>query len=134
MSLAVIAGCSRCATCPAPGTTEAAIARLERARAAADAANATSRAPLTKRIGRSSWASSSPSQRWVPTEHRRRLSARPAGVFVQFTYGLQSPIPRDVCADRYSAVRSRPILRNLPPAFVWTYRLDTRNGDVAKGR
>jgi phosphatidylethanolamine/phosphatidyl-N-methylethanolamine N-methyltransferase len=58
----------------------------------------------------------------------------PAGVFVQFTYGLQSPIPRDVCADRYSAVRSRPILRNLPPAFVWTYRLDTRNGDVAKGR
>src|SRR5580693_79972 len=58
----------------------------------------------------------------------------PAGGFVQFTYGLQSPIPRDVCADRYSAVRSRPILRNLPPAFVWTYRLDTRNGDVAKGR
>src|ERR1700729_2774622 len=58
----------------------------------------------------------------------------PAGVFVQFTYGLQSPIPREVCANNYSAVRSRPILRNLPPAFVWTYRLDTRNGDVAKGR
>ena len=49
----------------------------------------------------------------------------PAGVFVQFTYGLQSPIPREVCANRYSAVRSRPILRNLPPAFVWTYRLDS---------
>jgi phosphatidylethanolamine/phosphatidyl-N-methylethanolamine N-methyltransferase len=53
----------------------------------------------------------------------------PAGVFVQFTYGLQSPIPREVCADRYSALRSRPILLNLPPAFVWTYRLDTTSGD-----
>ena len=50
----------------------------------------------------------------------------PAGAFVQFTYGLQSPIPREVCAGRYSAVRSRPILRNLPPAFVWTYRLEGR--------
>jgi phosphatidylethanolamine/phosphatidyl-N-methylethanolamine N-methyltransferase len=48
----------------------------------------------------------------------------PSGVFVQFTYGLLSPIPREVCAGRYSAVRSRPILLNLPPAFVWTYRLD----------
>ena len=46
----------------------------------------------------------------------------PAGVFVQFTYGLQSPIPREFCANRYSALRSRPILLNLPPAFVWTYR------------
>ena len=58
----------------------------------------------------------------------------PAGVFVQFTYGLQSPVPREVCANRYSAVRSRPILRNLPPAFVWTYRLDTKSGDVVGGR
>ncbi len=57
-----------------------------------------------------------------------------SGVFVQFTYGLQSPIPREVCANRYSAVRSRPILLNLPPAFVWTYRLDTRSADVAEGR
>ncbi len=56
------------------------------------------------------------------------------GVFVQFTYGLQSPIPREVCANRYSAIRSRPILRNLPPAFVWTYRLDTTSRDVARGR
>jgi phosphatidylethanolamine/phosphatidyl-N-methylethanolamine N-methyltransferase len=58
----------------------------------------------------------------------------PSGVFVQFTYGLQSPIPREVCVNRYSAIRSRPILRNLPPAFVWTYRLDTKSGDVAGGR
>jgi phosphatidylethanolamine/phosphatidyl-N-methylethanolamine N-methyltransferase len=47
----------------------------------------------------------------------------PLGSFVQFTYGLQSPIPREVCARLYSAARSRPILLNLPPAFVWTYRL-----------
>jgi phosphatidylethanolamine/phosphatidyl-N-methylethanolamine N-methyltransferase len=50
----------------------------------------------------------------------------PAGVFVQFTYGLLSPIPREACANRYSAIRSRPILLNLPPAFVWTYRLESR--------
>jgi phosphatidylethanolamine/phosphatidyl-N-methylethanolamine N-methyltransferase len=50
----------------------------------------------------------------------------PSGVFVQFTYGLMSPIPREVCANRYSAVRSRPIILNLPPAFVWTYRLDSK--------
>ena len=58
----------------------------------------------------------------------------PAGVFVQFTYGLQSPIPREACANRYSAIRSRLILRNLPPAFVWTYRLDTKSGEIAGGR
>ena len=46
----------------------------------------------------------------------------PAGVLVQFTYGLQSPIPREFCANRYTALRSRPVLLNLPPAFVWTYR------------
>jgi phosphatidylethanolamine/phosphatidyl-N-methylethanolamine N-methyltransferase len=50
----------------------------------------------------------------------------PSAVFVQFTYGLLSPIPREFCTGRYSAIRSRPILLNLPPAFVWTYRL--RNG------
>ena len=55
----------------------------------------------------------------------------PAGLFVQFTYGLLSPIPREVCANRYAAVRSRPILLNLPPACVWTYRLEAR---AAEGR
>jgi phosphatidylethanolamine/phosphatidyl-N-methylethanolamine N-methyltransferase len=58
----------------------------------------------------------------------------PSGVFVQFTYGLQSPIPREFCANRYSALRSRPILLNLPPAFVWTYRLDTKHGVAAEGQ
>ncbi len=51
-----------------------------------------------------------------------------AGVFVQFTYGLRSPIPREVCANRYSAHRGRPIWRNLPPARVWTYRLEVDAG------
>jgi phosphatidylethanolamine/phosphatidyl-N-methylethanolamine N-methyltransferase len=49
----------------------------------------------------------------------------PSGLFVQFTYGPMSPIPRAVCANRYVAVRSRPILLNLPPARVWTYRLES---------
>ena len=51
-----------------------------------------------------------------------------AGVFVQFTYGLVSPIPREACAKRHSAHRGRRIWRNLPPACVWTYRLDVRAG------
>jgi phosphatidylethanolamine/phosphatidyl-N-methylethanolamine N-methyltransferase len=50
-----------------------------------------------------------------------------AGVFVQFTYGLVSPIPRE-CAKRYSAHRGPRIWRNLPPACVWTYRLDVQGG------
>jgi phosphatidylethanolamine/phosphatidyl-N-methylethanolamine N-methyltransferase len=66
-----------------------------------------------------------------PPERRERLIAEafalmgPAGRFVQFTYGVGSPIPREACAHRYAAIRSRPILLNLPPAFVWTYRLET---------
>ena len=61
-----------------------------------------------------------------PPERREKLIGDafalmgPSGLFVQFTYGLQSPIPPEVCADRYVAVRSRPILLNLPPARVWT--------------
>jgi phosphatidylethanolamine/phosphatidyl-N-methylethanolamine N-methyltransferase len=65
-----------------------------------------------------------------PPERREKLIADafalmgPSGVFVQFTYGVLSPIPREVCANRYSAVRSRAILLNVPPARVWTYRLE----------
>jgi len=55
----------------------------------------------------------------------------PSGAFVQFTYGLVSPISREVCAGRYTATRSRPILLNLPPAFVWTYRLAGEGPRVA---
>jgi phosphatidylethanolamine/phosphatidyl-N-methylethanolamine N-methyltransferase len=46
------------------------------------------------------------------------------GVFVQFTYGLLSPIPREVLEGRYSAHRGRPVWANFPPARVWTYRLE----------
>jgi phosphatidylethanolamine/phosphatidyl-N-methylethanolamine N-methyltransferase len=72
-----------------------------------------------------------------PPERRAKLIGDafalmgPSGLFVQFTYGLQSPIPLEVCANRYVAVRSRPILLNLPPARVWTYRLE---GHAAEGR
>ena len=48
----------------------------------------------------------------------------PRGVFVQFTYGLASPVPRQVCVSKYSAHSRGPIWRNLPPARVWTYRAD----------
>lgn len=44
------------------------------------------------------------------------------GVFVQFTYGVRSPIPREALAGRYVVRCGVPILRNLPPASVWTYR------------
>jgi phosphatidylethanolamine/phosphatidyl-N-methylethanolamine N-methyltransferase len=51
------------------------------------------------------------------------------GVFVQFTYGLMSPIPREILAGRFSAHRGRAIWANLPPARVWTYRLSGRRRD-----
>ena len=48
----------------------------------------------------------------------------PGGVFVQFTYGVASPIPRPAGAGRFSAHATAPIWLNLPPARVWTYRAD----------
>jgi len=47
----------------------------------------------------------------------------PDGVFVQFTYGMISPIPRR-CAQQlaFSAEASQPVWLNLPPARVWCYR------------
>jgi len=50
----------------------------------------------------------------------------PLGVFVQFTYGLDSPAPRKACINKYSGYCSPPIWRNLPPARVWTYRVDPK--------
>ena len=44
------------------------------------------------------------------------------GVFVQFSYGVASPIPRPAGAGGFSAHGSAPIWANLPPARVWTYR------------
>lgn len=45
----------------------------------------------------------------------------PGGSFVQFTYGMTSPVPRSAAAD-YEADVSPPIWLNLPPARVWVYR------------
>jgi phosphatidylethanolamine/phosphatidyl-N-methylethanolamine N-methyltransferase len=55
----------------------------------------------------------------------------PAGIFVQFTYGVKSPVPRQACVNKYSAHGAAPIWRNLPPARVWTYRADPQ-GIVAE--
>ncbi len=55
------------------------------------------------------------------------------GVFVQFTYGLVSPIPREACVGRYAAHAGAPIWLNLPPARVWTYRLDAHASRAALG-
>jgi phosphatidylethanolamine/phosphatidyl-N-methylethanolamine N-methyltransferase len=54
----------------------------------------------------------------------------PQGLFVQFTYGLKSPIPREACVNRFAGRCSAPIWRNIPPARVWSYRADP-NGIVA---
>lgn len=67
-----------------------------------------------------------------PEERRAQLIEQafaimgPAGIFVQFTYGAKSPIDRETCAGRFSASVGAPIWRNLPPARVWTYRLDAK--------
>ena len=47
------------------------------------------------------------------------------GRFVQFTYGLMSPMPREPkeCAPvPFAAQASAPVWLNLPPARVWVYR------------
>ncbi len=49
----------------------------------------------------------------------------PAGVFVQFTYGMVSPIPRRMALramQPFTAEASQPVWLNLPPARVWCYR------------
>jgi phosphatidylethanolamine/phosphatidyl-N-methylethanolamine N-methyltransferase len=50
---------------------------------------------------------------------------QPTGVFVQFTYGVMSPIPRKTKRGHkmsFEAKSSAPIWLNLPPARIWTYR------------
>ncbi len=44
------------------------------------------------------------------------------GVFVQFTYSLNSPIPRKAPPIAFEAEASPRIWLNLPPARVWIYR------------
>jgi phosphatidylethanolamine/phosphatidyl-N-methylethanolamine N-methyltransferase len=43
------------------------------------------------------------------------------GAFVQFTYGMVSPVPRSAAA-MFEAEVSPPVWLNLPPARVWIYR------------
>lgn len=45
----------------------------------------------------------------------------PGGSFVQFTYGMTSPVPR-AADDDFVAEVSAPVWFNLPPARVWVYR------------
>ncbi|MCG8464269.1 MAG: methyltransferase domain-containing protein [Xanthomonadales bacterium] len=46
------------------------------------------------------------------------------GQLVQFTYGFGSPIPKlEAQQQKLYAHRERFILRNLPPATVWKYRV-----------
>jgi phosphatidylethanolamine/phosphatidyl-N-methylethanolamine N-methyltransferase len=47
------------------------------------------------------------------------------GRFVQFTYGVASPMPRDSkdgVPVAFTAQASAPVWLNLPPARVWVYR------------
>lgn len=53
------------------------------------------------------------------------------GVFVQFSYGVASPIPHPA-GGGVSAHGGAPIWANLPPARVWTYRA-ARHGEEEAG-
>ncbi|MBI3435237.1 MAG: methyltransferase [Proteobacteria bacterium] len=46
----------------------------------------------------------------------------PLAPFIQFTYAVVSPIPRNLTGIRAAA--SEPVWMNLPPARVWVYRKD----------
>ncbi|GGH08148.1 hypothetical protein GCM10007036_03450 [Alsobacter metallidurans] len=60
-----------------------------------------------------------------PEEERARLLVRSFGLmapdapFIQFTYGLTSPVPR---GPGVAAAASAPVWLNIPPARVWAYR------------
>lgn len=48
---------------------------------------------------------------------------QPGGVMVQFTYGPVSPVSDDLQVELgFSARRGEFVLRNVPPAVVWTIR------------
>ena len=64
----------------------------------------------------------------IPEQQRNRILAQAFevlvqdGVFVQFTYGPLSPVPRGI-AQSLELVKDRSawVLRNVPPASVWRY-------------
>ena len=77
-----------------------------------------------------------------PDAHRLSLLAdafgmmRPEAPFIQFTYGLGSPMPRKkagatTIVPAFHAQTSPPVLLNLPPARVWVYR---RGAEAARLR
>jgi phosphatidylethanolamine/phosphatidyl-N-methylethanolamine N-methyltransferase len=47
--------------------------------------------------------------------------SRPGAPFIQFTYGLAPPIPREAIGETTTAGSPR-VWMNLPPARVWIYR------------
>jgi phosphatidylethanolamine/phosphatidyl-N-methylethanolamine N-methyltransferase len=58
---------------------------------------------------------------------------QPDGTFIQFTYGLTSPVPLTsrLSGLRFRAEASHSVWLNLPPARVWVYRAgDARAADV----
>ena len=61
-----------------------------------------------------------------PHDKRRALVLKaldalsPGAPFIQFSYALVPPVKPE--PDRFSLARSRWIVRNMPPARVWTYR------------
>jgi phosphatidylethanolamine/phosphatidyl-N-methylethanolamine N-methyltransferase len=63
-----------------------------------------------------------------PERERVRLLAdafgllAPEGCFIQFTYGMMSPVPRNNAKLAFHAEVSPPVWLNLPPARVWVYR------------
>ena len=57
----------------------------------------------------------------------------PEGTFVQFTYGMNSPVP-PAAAAAYEADVSPPVWLNLPPARVWIYRRKAAATDESLSR
>lgn len=54
---------------------------------------------------------------------------QPGGVMVQFTYGPLAPVRDDVLAELgLSSSRGPLVLRNVPPATVWTFRRSRAKG------
>ncbi len=58
----------------------------------------------------------------------------PDGVFVQFTYSLNSPIPRKAPPIAFEAEASPRIWLNLPPARVWVYRRPSEGRHMPRAR
>ncbi len=57
--------------------------------------------------------------------HQAFAMMKPEGRFVQFTYGMVSPLPlrgRHGLPENFAGEASPPVWLNLPPARVWVYR------------